>query len=131
MFATWGNMKSAVAVACLLTLACASVPSTCDIETVPDTAVITHIHGVDFAHYPSPLPPSFSGCKHIWIGDRAHAASMKKLSTAYFENGKVHWFATDEPQGATFRCVYRSGALVEPAAALTAQCPLAADLERQ
>jgi hypothetical protein len=125
-------MKSTIALACLLMIGCASAgPSACAIDAVPSDAAMTRIHGVDFAHYPSPLPVSFSGCKHVWIGDRSHRDSMKKMSTAYFENGEVRWFTTAGSEGAELRCVYRSGALDESVSASAAECPLAADLERR
>lgn len=125
-------MKNAAVLGGLLLIGCASTPpSSCEMDTVPDGATITRIHGLDLAQYPSPLPAAFSGCQHTWIGDATHPREMEKLRTAYFENGKVQWFAATRPKGPEFRCIYRSGVLDESESEKTAECPLAADLERR
>ncbi len=42
---------------------------TCDITKPPKEAKLTKTHPMDFYIWPNPVPPNFTGCRHMWLAE--------------------------------------------------------------
>lgn len=102
---------------------------TCEWASVPQGAVMGARQGVDTATYPPSIGRGQTGCQRVWYGDRARPDAMQVLATYYFEQGRVRRLVGRVPNGATYDCHYREGALDAGSSRNPDQCPKASELD--
>lgn len=118
-----------------LVAGCAMRPTTqsassCDLATVPASAVLGVRDGIDIATFPSEHPRGFTGCQRVWYGERQRPEAMQVLATYYYEQGQVRRLVGQVPGGQAYDCRYRDGALDSGQSRNPGVCPAATQVEQ-
>ena len=104
--------------------------SSCDLATVPASAVFGVRDGIDIATFPSEHPRGFTGCQRVWYGERQRPEAMQVLATYYYEEGQVRRLVGQVPGGQAYDCRYRDGALDRGQSRNPGVCPDATQVEQ-
>lgn len=107
--------------------ATAGAAVSCEVATVPSSAVFGVRQGMDIATYPASIPQDHTGCQRVWYGERARPGAMQVLATYYFVDGHVQRLVGRVPGGASYECHYRDGNLDTGRSQNAGQCPKASE----